>query len=250
MALLGPYEDPEIWPTRRYVGGNIHSITICILRCAIICILHNFLCNMVLDSKSFWLRRKYPYCIPIWLFWWKFGKTRSNTHDVYTNYPIPLKLDSLIKPYYCNLRQLQVRKRLLKIDWLIMPYNCNLCKLQVHRRLLSNLTLLMSLPWTEPKLLQGLLWPRAPPWYFLPKIQPCLPPRICPPITNPLTVKLPLSIQWTPTSQWRLFRGISSLMAHPPFLVTSSAIWRRGGCKKGTNTAGKATLSSGGPLDG
>jgi hypothetical protein len=34
------------------------------------------------------------------------------------------------------------------------------------------------------------------------------------------------------------------------FLATSSTIWRRGGYEKGTNTAGKATLSGRGPLDG
>jgi hypothetical protein len=41
---------------------------------------------------------------------------------------LPPKLDSLIKPSYCNLR-----------------------KLQVSRRLFSNSMLLMFLPWTEPK---------------------------------------------------------------------------------------------------
>ncbi len=39
----------------------------------------------------------------------------------------------------------------LKLDSLIKPYYCNLHRLQVCRRLLSNSTLLMFLPWTEPK---------------------------------------------------------------------------------------------------
>jgi hypothetical protein len=45
----------------------------------------------------------------------------------------------------------------LKFDSLIKPYYCNLRKLQVCSRSLSNSTSLMFLPWTEPKLLQGLL---------------------------------------------------------------------------------------------
>ncbi len=96
---------------------------------------------------------------------------------------------------------------------LIKPSYCNLRKLQVRRRSLSNLTLLMVLPWTEPELLWGLLRPRAPPWYFPPKNQSCLPPKIRPPITNPSTVKFPLTIQWTPTAQFFLPSGISSLTA-------------------------------------
>jgi hypothetical protein len=110
----------------------------------------------------------------------------------------------------------KAREPSLKLDSLIKPYYCNLRKLQVFRRLLSNSTLLVFLPLAEPKLLQGLLRPRAPPWYFLPKIQSCQPPRICPPITNPLTVKLPLSIQWTPATQCCLPSSINSLMAPSP----------------------------------
>ncbi len=73
--------------------------------------------------------------------------------------------------------------------------------------------------WTKPKLLQGLLrlqLIRAPPWCFLPIIQSCLPPRLQPPINNPSTVKLPSSIQWTPTTQCCLSGGISSLLAPSP----------------------------------
>ncbi len=79
---------------RVYVGGNIDSIAICILRRAI-CILQKVLGNIVLDSKSFWFRRKHPYCNPVLIFWWKFGQTRSNTLDFYTNYPTPLLCTTL-----------------------------------------------------------------------------------------------------------------------------------------------------------
>jgi hypothetical protein len=54
---------------------------------------------------------------------------------------------------------------------------------------------------------------RAPPWCFPPIIQSCLLPRLWPPINNPSTVKLPLSIQLTPTAQCCLPSGISSLLA-------------------------------------
>ncbi len=76
------------------VRGNIDYIAICILRHAI-CILQKILGNIVLDSKSFWFRRKYPYCNLVWIFWWKFGQTRSNTLDFYTNYPTPLLCTTL-----------------------------------------------------------------------------------------------------------------------------------------------------------
>jgi hypothetical protein len=73
--------------------------------------------------------------------------------------------------------------------------------------------------WTKPKLLRVLLRlriTRAPPWCFLPIIQSCFPPRLWPPINNPPAVKLPLSIQWTPTAQCCLPGGISSLLAPSP----------------------------------
>jgi hypothetical protein len=44
-------------------------------------------------------------------------------------------------------------------------------------------------------------------------IQSCLPPRLRPPINNPSTVKLPLSIRGTPTTQCCLPGVISSLLA-------------------------------------
>jgi hypothetical protein len=47
-------------------------------------------------------------------------------------------------------------------------------------------------------------------------IQSCLLPRLRPPIYNPLTIKLPLSIQWTPAAQCCLPGGISSLLAPSP----------------------------------
>ncbi len=57
---------------------------------------------------------------------------------------------------------------------------------------------------------------RAPLWCFPPIIQSCLPPRLRPPITNPSTVKLPLSILWTPLAQCCLPGSISSLLAPSP----------------------------------
>ncbi len=71
----------------------------------------------------------------------------------------------------------------------------------------------------KPKLLWVLLRlqiTRAPPWCFPPIIQSCLPPWLRPPINNPSTVKLPLSIQWTPTAQCCLPGGNSSLLAPFP----------------------------------
>ncbi len=72
---------------------------------------------------------------------------------------------------------------------------------------------------TKPELLQGLLRLQittAPPWYFPSIILSCLSPWLRPPITNPSTVKLPLSIQWTPAAQCCLLGGISSLLAPSP----------------------------------
>jgi hypothetical protein len=56
----------------------------------------------------------------------------------------------------------------------------------------------------------------APPWCFLPIIQSSLPPRLWPPINNASTVKLPLSIQWTPATKCCLPGSISSLLAPSP----------------------------------
>jgi hypothetical protein len=69
---------------------------------------------------------------------------------------------------------------------------------------------------------------RAPPWCFPPIIQSCLLPRLWPPIDNPLTVYLPLSIQWTPIAQCCLPGGISSLMTPSPppcYLLGLHCLW-------------------------
>ncbi len=72
---------------------------------------------------------------------------------------------------------------------------------------------------TNPKLVRGLLRlqvSRASPWYFPPISQSCPLPRLRPPITNPSTVKPPLSIQWTTAPQCCLPGGISSLLTPSP----------------------------------
>ena len=66
---------------------------------------------------------------------------------------------------------------------------------------------------------------RAPPWYFQTIIQSCLLPWLWPPITNPLTVKLPLSIQWTLALQSCLPGGISSLLAPSPPRYCAGCVW-------------------------
>ncbi len=75
------------------------------------------------------------------------------------------------------------------------------------------------------------------------------PPRLQPPITNQPKLKLPLSIRLTPTAQC-CFPGSIIPLWHPPLLHIALLVTRRGGCKEGTNTAGKATLSGEGPSDG
>jgi hypothetical protein len=84
---------------------------------------------------------------------------------------------------------------------------------------------------TNPKLVRGLLRlqvSRAPPWYFPPINQSCLLPSLRPPITNPSSVKPPLSIQWTPVPQCCLPGSISSLLAPSP------PQYRAACCKEGS----------------
>ncbi len=69
---------------------------------------------------------------------------------------------------------------------------------------------------TPPRACQTQNINRAPPWYFPQIMQSCLSPRLQPPINNPLTVKLSLSIPWTPTAQCCLPSVISSLLEPSP----------------------------------
>ena len=63
------------------------------------------------------------------------------------------------------------------------------------------------------------------PWWALPIIQSCLPPRLSAPSNNPPQVKLSLSCQRTPDAHYFLPGGTSTLFGSPPLTMLYVLVW-------------------------